>query len=224
MIHTAYVRYLGDRPESINTAIAEFGFRELGIKSIPFQGFGDIEESVACGPEALVHGFIEDVFAALRKLKLPIPPSIDYPDELKGYYGREIWTGTLGDIRDRGFVWQGTRGCRLHLAPYPKDTPAYFSTPVHFASEYRCYVLDGEIMAVKPYRGDWSKAPSRVIVEGAVRSYQPYRAYAIDFGVLEESNETVVVEVNDAFALGCYGLQPSLYARIVEARWEELTR
>src|SRR6185436_17513354 len=119
-------------------------------------------------------------------------------------------------------VWQGTRGCRLRLAPYSRDTPVFFSTPVNFVSEYRCYVLEGEIQGVKFYKGDWSKAPARDVLEAAVKAYRPYRAYSIDFGVLD-TGSTVVVEVNDAFALGCYGLHHHQYAKMIEARWEELT-
>lgn len=241
MIKTAYVRYLGDAPESINAAVAQFGFNEMGMKIVPFQGFGDIETDVDCGPEALVCGFIEDVYKALDKLKLARPPSIDYPPELESFYGRKIWDGTLDEIQDRGlhagifvkprgyqklftgFVWHGSPSCRLRLAPYPKDTPVFFSDIVEFVSEYRCFVLDGEIQGVKFYKGDWSKAPDRSVVEAAVKAYRPYRAYAIDFGVLNAGG-TVVVEVNDAFALGCYGLHHHPYARMIEARWEELTQ
>lgn len=241
-IRVAYCRYFGDHAESANTAVAEFGFNEMGIHCIPFQGFGDIETSVDCGPEALVCGFIEDVYKALDKLKLPRPPSIDYPEELKDFYGRKIWEGSLDEIQDKGlyaepgvfvkprdrqklftgFIWKGTRSCRLFLAPYPKTTLVFFAEPVVFESEYRCYVLEGKILDVKHYRGDWSRAPARDVVEAAVKAYQPYRAYAIDFGVLD-SGKTVVVEVNDAFALGNYGLHARAYARLIEARWEELT-
>ena len=241
MIKTAYVRYLGDAPESSNAAIAAFGFNEAGMKVIPFQGFGDIDATVDCGPEALVCGFIEDVYKALDKLKLPRPPSIDYPVELLAFYGRRLWEGTLDEIQDRGlhsgvfvkprgfqklftgFVWRGTRACRLHLAPYHRETPVFFSEPVCFVAEYRCYVLNGEIQGVRFYKGDWSRAPARSVVEAAVMAYQPYVAYAIDFGVLEDGS-TVVVEVNDAFALGNYGLHPTLYAKMIEARWEQLTQ
>lgn len=241
MIRTAYVRYRGDEPESINVATAELGFSELGIKTIPFQGFGDIDTDVACGPEALVCGYIQDVYAALDKLGCARPPSIDYPDELEGYYGRRIWKGTLDEIQDRGLhpgvfvkpcgyqklftglLWKGVPSHRLHLAPYPHDTPVFFSDPVEFVSEYRCFVLDGEILDVRRYKGDWSKAPGRSVVEACVKAYQPYRAYCIDFGVLDVGG-TVVVEVNDSFAMGCYGLHPRAYANMMEARWEELTK
>lgn len=238
MIKTAFIRYFGDHPESINSATAEFGFNELGVRTVPYQGFGDVA-TLDVGPEGVICGHLGDIYQALDKLGLPRPPSIDYPEELKSYYGRKIWEGTLDDIQDRGlhpgvfvkprgcqklftgFLWRGSPSCRLRLAPYPRNTPVFFSTPREFVSEYRCFILDGEILDVRHYKGDWSRAPHRSAVEACVRAYQPYRAYCIDVGVVD-IGMTLVVEVNDSFAMGCYGLHPLAYARMIEARWEEL--
>lgn len=240
MIRTAYVRHRGELPETYNCAIAIQGFDELGIKVIPYYGFGDIEDSVECGPEALVLGYIGDVHKALVKMGIPIPPSEDYPDVLKPYLGRGIWGGTLSDIRGRnlpgvfvkpqaqklftGFVWKGTHDDRIRLATYPDETPCWFADPVEFVSEYRVYVIDGLIAAVRQYRGDWSVAPSKVVVDGAVNAFvksgKAPRGCAIDFGVTDQGR-TLLVEVNDGFALGNYGLNHLAYARLVEARWEQ---
>ena len=46
-------------------------------------------------------------------------------------------------------------------------------------------------------------------------------AYTVDFGI-PSTNETVLVELNDGFAIGNYGLADYLYARLLEARWDEL--
>lgn len=243
MIRTAYVRHRGDLPETANCAIAIQGFDELGIKVIPFYGFGDIETDVDCSPSALVFGYIGDVTKALAKMGAKPPPVVDYPKCLEGFLGRVIWQGTLADIRNRnhpgvfvkpttqklftGFLWQGTHEHRLRIATYDDETPCWFSDPVEFVSEYRCYVLDGQILSVCRYRGDWSVAPSKVVVEGAVKAYalsgEAPRGYAMDFGVTDQG-KTLLVEVNDGFALGNYGLVDIAYARLIEARWEELTQ
>jgi hypothetical protein len=239
-IHTAYCRYDGDYPCSINGSSAVQGFNYLGLKIVPFYGFGDIETDVDCGPEALVYGYIGDVHLALKKLGLPMPKPLDYPEELRDFLGRDFKEGLLGDIRDRqipegifvkpqehkvftGFVYRGVRPDRLRLATYPDETPVYYSDVVSFISEYRAFVLDGKILDVRRYNGDWSKAPSRDVVEAAVRAYTGSpRAYALDFGVTSEG-QTLLVEANDGFALGSYGLPPEGYARMIEARWEEIT-
>lgn len=37
-----------------------------------------------------------------------------------------------------------------------------------------------------------------------------------------DDGRTLLVEVNDGYALGCYGLQHNLYAKLLAARWAEL--
>jgi ATP-grasp domain, R2K clade family 2 len=44
----------------------------------------------------------------------------------------------------------------------------------------------------------------------------------IDVGVIGETGRTAVVEVNDGYALGRYGLDPDAYVDLPEARWREL--
>lgn len=236
-IHTAYCRYNGDLP-TINGATAIEGFDSLGIKIIPFQGFGDIEANVKCGPEALVYGFIGDVHKALQKMGLDIPLSLDYPEELKDFFGREIWQGTLRDVTGHpskqvfvkpvehklftGLLWSGSRQNRLSLAPYPDHTEVWLSEPVTFLSEYRCFILDGQLKDVRRYKGDWAVAPARGPVEAALKAWKGPRAYALDIGVTDDGR-TLLVEFNDAYALGAYGLHATVYAQMIEARWEELT-
>lgn len=46
--------------------------------------------------------------------------------------------------------------------------------------------------------------------------------YGINFGVTSKG-ETLLVEVNEGYALGCYGLFPDFYAKLIITRWAELT-
>jgi hypothetical protein len=108
----------------------------------------------------------------------------------------------------------------IRLATYPPDEEVWLSQAIHFVSEYRCYVLKGEILGVHFYKGDWSKAPSRKAVEGAVRAWesQPV-AWTLDVGVTPEG-ETLLVEVNDGYSFGNYGMMSTKYAQMMEAWWE----
>lgn len=237
-IKTAYCRYDGEYPCTINGSTAIDGFNYLGIKIIPFYGFGDIETDVDCGPLALIHGYIGDVHIALKKLGLGVPDPVDYPEELHQFLGRKIWKSVLKDVTKHpgtevfvkpveqklftGFLWQGTYKNRLRVAIYDEETPVFLSTPIKFVAEYRCFVLDQKLIDVRRYNGDWSIAPDRKPIEDAVQAWIGPRAYAMDFGVTDDGR-TLLVEVNDAYALGSYGLDPVAYARMIEARWEELT-
>lgn len=45
--------------------------------------------------------------------------------------------------------------------------------------------------------------------------------YGIDFGVLQ-NGETALIEWNDGYALGSYGIDDELYTDLIIARWEEM--
>lgn len=40
---------------------------------------------------------------------------------------------------------------------------------------------------------------------------------------LPKDGKTLLIEVNDAWALGCYGLESHLYAKFLLTRWAQLT-
>jgi hypothetical protein len=121
-----------------------------------------------------------------------------------------------------GFVWRSPDGDRMRVATFGDDVEVWVSERVDFVSEYRCFVNGGKIVGCRHYNGDWSVVPSRGVVEEAVEAYKSSpRAYSIDFGVTR-GGTTLLVEVNDAYALGAYGLPSVLYANMIEARWGEL--
>jgi hypothetical protein len=80
-----------------------------------------------------------------------------------------------------------------------------------------------KVIGIGHYAGDVFRPPEAQVVRDAVRDYavEAPVAYAIDFGVTEEGR-TLLVEVNDAYALGCYGLHPTPYANMLEDRWRQI--
>lgn len=234
-----YARYREDLPEDVNVYSAVRGFQMLGYDVVPFYGFGDHPTSDDLLTDSCIAGHIGDVMKVLRTLRKPLPALPDYPDHLKHLLGREVYETTLGDVKSKadpcfvkpiqqklfsGVVWDNSRNTRLHLAIYEDETPVLVSSLVDFAAEYRVFVLDNRILGVRQYRGDWPKTLGSTIVETAVSSGKGKmpRSYAIDFGVTP-TGDTLLVEVNDAYALGSYGLNSTQYALMMEARWRELT-
>ena len=90
-----------------------------------------------------------------------------------------------------------------------------------FQCEYRVFVLNRRPFACKHYRGNSLIFPdSRVVLE-AIEAYSSSPiAYALDVGVTDRG-DTLLVEINDGYSLGSYGLLPIAYARFIEARWKE---
>ena len=115
----------------------------------------------------------------------------------------------------------------IRSAGLPDDMPVWVSSPVNFLSEYRCFVQHDKVLSCRPYRGDPLAFPDGEAIQQMVEAFAPKapNAYCLDVGVIEDHRglHTTLVEVNDAYAAGDYGLDPILYARFLEARWCELT-
>jgi|SRR5690606_3256643 len=248
----AYIRFKGNVPETQLTALAYEGFSKLGAECVPFYWVDEIDSMEDLGPETLICGYIGDIHWGLKKLGKPIPPALDYPESLKPFFGREIIETTLGEVRRAvhnesqqvfikpvehkaftGFVYDGGPVSRRRVVMFDDATPVYRSDVIPMVSEYRCVILAGNIIDVRRYNGDWAVAPHRDDVEAAVDAYQKSGTapicYTLDVafvpvdGGLHGAN-TVVVEVNDGFAFGHYGMQPEAYASCLAARWKEMTQ
>jgi hypothetical protein len=239
-LRKVYIRYKEDMPESRNTFTAQEGFRERGVETVPFYGFGDIDTLDDLGPEVGLVGYVGDVQNALKKMGKAVPQTMDYPEELQPWLGRKVWPSTLEDARRlveptfikpydeeklfTGFIWRGAGMEAVRVAAIPDETIVWCSEVVNFVSEYRVYIKDDEVLGVHLYKGDWSLALDQKTVMDAVKAYKSSpRAYCLDFGVTSGA-WTRLVEANDSYALGNYGLPSALYAQLLEARWEELTR
>ena len=239
LLRKVYIRFKEDHPDGLNNFAAFDGFNQLGVETASFEGFGDIDTLDDLGPEVGLVGYVGDFWSALKKIGLSIPEPIDYPEELRPWFGREIWQTTLGQMRAStaqvfiksvseklftGFVWRSDKGDQLRVATLGDETELWASERVNFISEYRCFIKDDEILGARLYKGDWGVAIDRRTVEAAVSAFKSSpRAYALDFGATDNGH-TLLVEVNDAYALGHYGLPSVQYAKLLEARWEELTR
>jgi hypothetical protein len=111
----------------------------------------------------------------------------------------------------------------IPTAYIPPDQPVVCSEVVEFVTEYRVFVLEQDVIGIKHYKGDFRRYPDCAVVDAAVAAYWPSpSAYGIDFGVTRDGR-TLLVETNDGYSLGCYGLPPLLYSTLLERRWLELS-
>lgn len=237
MVRKAYIRHRESYPENENTFAALEGFRQRGVEIAPFYGFGDIETLPDLARDVCLVGHLGDVWTALKCLGITQPPSLDYPEELSDFLGRRLWRSDIKTIRGMtqrvfvkpvkqklftGFALTGHFRDMLRIGTYPEDEEVWVSEPVEFVAEYRAFILRHEILDVRAYKGDWSKAPDRRIVENIVTAWKDAPiACSVDIGITSDGR-TLLVEVNDGYALGSYGLYPTLYAQMIEARWEEM--
>lgn len=233
-----YVRFRENNPESELNYSLYSGLKQLGVEVVPYYWNDEIDQIDDLSPEIGVGGYIQDVWQGLKRLNIEIKPDISYPEPLKYLLQRDVYETNLGQIRSRikpifikpvehklftGFVYDNSQFARRLVVTLPDETLVLACDVVNFVSEYRTMILDNQILDCRRYKGDWSKAPDRKIVEDAVeimRGKSP-KAYCLDFGVTDDGR-TLLVEMNDGFAFGNYGMNCILYAKMIAARWWEL--
>jgi hypothetical protein len=105
----------------------------------------------------------------------------------------------------------------------PLETKVFCSEPLNIISEYRCFVRYGKLLGCQRYNGGNQELDINLI-ENAITDYvDSPNAYVLDFGITDKG-ETILIEVNDGFSLGCYGLSPKKYALFLITRWCELLK
>lgn len=234
----AYIQHKDGGHTNGNTFNANEGFRLLGVETVPFEA-AELEtlqldrETMVCGYVGIVHRALERIGVALPGLH-PAPPS------LEAFYGRSIRATTLGEVRSieapifvkplsqhkafTGHVRRGELDDLNRTAHLEDDFDVLVSDVVDFVSEWRCFVLRGQCVGAKPYAGDVrATSPDWRVLDGAIAALGKAlpAGCSIDLGVTRDGR-TLVVEMNDGYALGSYGLAAVPYAQLLEARWVEM--
>lgn len=207
----------------------------MGFETVFFETYEELSKSCI---EDVVVGYIGTVKTRLNDFGRAIK-DVDYPESLQSYLDRKIWKSTVNTVnadpdqwpvfikpvnnkKFKGRVVRNTAdlvGCGSCY----EDYPVYCSEVKDFVSEFRVYVLYGEILDVRRYGGYWDEHCTKSVVEACVKDFADApNAYALDFGITKE-RETVLIEVNNTCSIGSYGLDPVLYAKFISARWAELT-
>lgn len=227
--------YKNGIPHNHNFYSAYEGFREMGFEIIPFCSFEELSESRR---EDIVIGYVDTVREKLYQFGI-VTPEIDYPDTIKKYLCRKIWPSTINTINSHPELWPvfvkpvEDKKFTGVVVRSPKDligcgtsgtdVDVTCSEILDLRAEWRVFVRYGHILDVRRYKGDWRLHYDPTVIENAISDYTDAPAgYAIDFGVTAEG-KTVLIEVNDGYSLGSYGLISNYYAKLLSARWAELT-
>ena len=164
-------------------------------------------------------------YAGANELDIPVKPyKVVY--SLTDNDPKDPVVGTFSDVK----VALERFGVKLLPLDYPDELMPFVgrkiwkSTLFTIISEWRLWVLQGEIVGLCPYKGRWDVFPDPSVLKAAVAAYHSAPAgYALDFGITDEG-KTLLVEVSDGYALASFGLKSRLYMQILLARWQELTK
>lgn len=219
---------------------AWYGFQKRGIETRFFTWPELKAGQVQLDKEVVVVGGIEAVRLALSSLGYAQPVNFDYPACLEPIFHRQVKRSVLAYLGETMPVFVKPYGEHklfpghtvskyrdlIRTASCAEDTEVWMSGLVEFVSEYRYSVNRGKIVGAGCYNGDPTIHPNTEVIRWSVDTFEASGgapiAYNMDLGVLS-TGETALVEVNDGFAFGPYGLDPIKHSGMLEDRWSEMT-
>ena len=227
--------YPNNFPHNYNFFNAYEGFLDMGAEIVHFSNPQELQDSK---DEDIVVGYVKTVRDRLNQLGFETP-EMDYPDQLINYVGRRIWKSNINTISNHPELWPvfvksvenkritGKVITSIHdligCGESGYNAEVYCSEVVKFIAEWRVFIRYGQILDIRPYKGDWRIHYNASVIENCVKDFKSAPVgYAMDFGGTSDG-KTLLIEVNDGYALGCYGLNKYAYAKLLSARWAELT-
>ncbi|MCR5167532.1 MAG: ATP-grasp domain-containing protein [Oscillospiraceae bacterium] len=228
-----YIHSFRGKPWNEECQAAYDGFRSMGVECVLFSTNEEIDGFER--GDIIVGGMIiTGHFLDILKID---PPNYNYPDELKDLLHRNIRTIRLKSLKNeqlpvfvKPLEEKTAHGMIIesmdNLDEYEKfspETELLCSDVIDIVSEWRCFVRYGKIVGVQHYNGDKNiQCDNNVIHQAVSRCHDLPAGCALDFGVTD-TGDTCLIEMNDGYSIGCYGLDPVEYAKLLSARWAELT-
>ena len=219
---------------NVNAFIASVGFKSLGFEV--FKYF-DAEEVHEDDRDAIFVGGVGMVRQRLKRLGIQKQDEIEYPEELRSYLNRNVWTSTLNQVikEEKTNIFIKPLETKLFQGKvithfrdfiglnYDREVEIWCSDIIDVKTEWRCFVRYGQILDIRYYKGEWDRKLNLDVVRNAISEFSSQPAsFCLDFGV--DSNEKhYLIEVNDGHSLGSYGMGAISYAKFLSARWSELT-
>ena len=234
-------------PHNINFANAMYGFLEMGAEIIPYHTIDEIYDKVE--REDIVLDYIDQCNTIFNKFSVT-PHIPDYPDSFNEFLGRKVWKDTINSIAadetkwSAGYFVKPTRskaftgkiiksisdlvGCGSCY----EDYEVLVSEPLDIMAEWRCFIMYDKLLDVRRYgllldsdRESYYYHYDSDILKQMVTTFKAWdeRPAACSMDIcFTKDGRTLIVELNDAYALGCYGLPKIAYAKFISARWSEL--
>lgn len=191
-------------------------------------------------------GSVEFVHEFMDLAGIARPEPLSYPKPLHNYLQRNIKvmraSEVVGDcfvkpvatklfsgfvhraLADESTMDEHTRENYNLFVRLRPDEPVWVSEIVEFMAEYRYYVCNNVIWGAARYDQSDTSYPWVAhlnTVRSMIYAYNRGEPYALDVAVTR-SGETVLVEVNDAYALGYYreAMSSRQYLEFLTKRWE----
>lgn len=237
MEHKIYIQIDKKLPVADWASSAYYGFKAKKAKIRFFRSINTVPVS----PWNIVVGDIESTDTFFQKLGIPSQKALNIPEILLPFAGRKIEYMTMGEFRKDtrvpifvkpngraksfiGGVLDNLSSKEWMFEGVSDNTECLISEVIELVSEYRGYVINGQLMGIKHYRDDFRIFPDMGTVDMVIKSYENAPSgYTIDFGI-DDKGRTLLIECNDGWAIGNYGLDPLLYTKLLATRWLEIMK
>lgn len=235
---------------SINTYNARLGFESCGFEVIEYEGVSDIKNSVSkkdivldgiCQVNFILNmwGIAPDLFNYPKELTEFLGRNV-WRDTINSIASDDKkWSAGyfVKPVKEKVFTGRVVKslsdliGCGSCYENYEVEC----SDAVNIKREWRVFIRYDEVLDVRPYSGDWHYNYDSSTLDSMLDAFKTWNdrpfACSMDIAVIETfdkknyympEEKTILVEMNDAYALGCYGLNSIDYAKLISARWSQL--
>ena len=236
-------------PHNYNFANAYYGFREMGAEIKFYKEIKDIYDIVT--KDDIVIDYIDQIQWILDKFGCEYSFS-NSPECLEKYMHRRVWHDNINNfasdeskwskglfikpVKEKAFTGKIVRSIRdlIGCGSCYENYEILVSEPLDILAEYRGFMYYDELIDIRPYGSiqrtkdymyhTYSVETLKEMVQDLQNWQDRPNAFSMDIAVanINGKEETVLVECNDCYALGCYGLQNIMYAKMISARWSQL--
>lgn len=224
------------RPHHFDVASAMFGSIEIGqdYRLTTFEEVQSGKFNMLIKNNLFVGSveFMKEVFSKIGKENVRVPKNSN----------REHKVMTLGDAKKisksgqsifikpfdiklfTGFILDQMIHTSISDVPDDTEVMVYDVFLSKIKSEFRCYIHNNRVVDVRNYSGDLFCSPNEDYLNGIIGINKEFPvSYTIDIGILEDG-ENVVIEYNDMWAIGNYGMSNDLYLRLLRDRYFQIVK
>jgi hypothetical protein len=224
------------RPHHFDVASAMFGAIEIGqdYRLISFEEVQSGKFNMLIKNNLFVGSveFMKEVFSKIGKENVRVPKNSN----------REHKVMTLGDAKEiaksgqsifikpfdiklfTGFILDQMVHTSISDVSDDTNVMVYDVFSSKIKSEFRCYINNNRVVDVRNYSGDLFCYPNEEYLKNVIDINKDFPiSYTIDIGVLE-NGDNVVIEYNDMWAIGNYGIPNELYLRLLRDRYFEIVK
>lgn len=235
------------RPKLFDSACAQYGSEEIWVQGAKPWRLTTFEEVQSGKMNSLLRynlavGSVDFMREVFRQMEVEMPwlpntnrghrlMTLDEARKQVADTKRSLFIKPIQIKLFTGFVLDGMSYSSIAGLPGDTKVLAYLPFDCRIASEWRVYIHQKQIVDARNYSGDFKISPDYSYVDdmkiwlmyemnnGGMKTPE---AYTIDIGILEAGNENVVIEFQDMWAIGNYGVPNDLYVRMLKDRYFQI--